>query len=115
MTARTMRASATYQNRILTAVKYIVAIAFALIVLIPLFATLVNGFKSNAEVLLHPFALPTIWHWENYIGILQSTAFWRQLGNSTGVMLATSFGVVALSSMPAFVFARMTFRGRELL
>jgi raffinose/stachyose/melibiose transport system permease protein len=31
------------------------------------------------------------------------------------VMLATAVGVVVLSSMPAFVFARMTFRGRELL
>src|SRR4029079_2002132 len=44
-----------------------------------------------------------------------SPAFWRQLRNSSTIMLATSFGVVALSSMPAFVFARMQFRGRELL
>jgi raffinose/stachyose/melibiose transport system permease protein len=47
--------------------------------------------------------------------VLQSPAFWRQLGNSTTIMLATAFGVLVLSSMPAFVFARMTFRGRELL
>src|SRR5689334_4270901 len=115
MTTQNMRVSATSNRGMVAAVKYLVAILFALLVLIPLLATLLNGFKSNAEVLLHPFALPTVWHWENYAGVIQSAAFWRQLGNSTGVMLATSFGVVALSSMPAFVFARMTFRGRDLL
>src|SRR5207244_8380115 len=51
----------------------------------------------------------------NYISVLQSQAFWRQLANSTTVMLITAFGVVVLSAMPAFVFARMIFRGRELL
>ena len=108
MTTRPMRISATSQRGIVAALKYIVAISFALIVLIPLLATLINGFKSNAEVLLHPFGLPTTWHWENYASVLQSPAFWRQLRNSTAVMMATSFGVVALSSMPAFVFARKT-------
>jgi raffinose/stachyose/melibiose transport system permease protein len=115
MTTRPMRVSAASQRGIVAALKYIVAISFALLVLIPLLATLINGFKSNAEVLLHPFGLPTTWHWENYASVLQSPAFWRQLRNSTAVMMATSFGVVALSSMPAFVFARMQFRGRELL
>jgi raffinose/stachyose/melibiose transport system permease protein len=84
-------------------------------VLFPLVATVVNGFKSNADLLLHPFGLPTTWKWENYASVLQSSSFWRQLLNSTMVMAATAIGVVVLASMPAFVFARMTFRGREVL
>ncbi len=115
MTTQDMHVSVASNRGITAALKYLVAAFFALVVLIPLFATLINGFKSNAEVLLYPFGLPSTWHWENYAGVLQSTAFWRQLGNSTMVMLATAVGVVVLSSMPAFVFARMTFRGRELL
>jgi raffinose/stachyose/melibiose transport system permease protein len=115
MTTQNMHVSVASNRGFVTALKYLVAIFFALVVLIPLLATLINGFKSNAEVLLHPFGLPTTWHWENYIGVLQGASFWRQLGNSTTVMLATAFGVLVLSSMPAFVFARMTFRGREVL
>jgi raffinose/stachyose/melibiose transport system permease protein len=115
MTTQDMRV-AVVSNRWLAAVlKYIVAVFVALLVLIPLLATVINGFKTNAEVQLHPFALPTIWQWENYTGVLQSQAFWRQLANSTMIMVAAAIGVVVLSSMPAFVFARMTFRGRDLL
>ena len=88
--------------------QYLVAGLFALVVLIPLVATVINGFKSNADLLLHPFGLPETWQWENYTSVLQSAAFWRQLLNSTMVMVATAIGVVVLASMPAFVFARMT-------
>jgi raffinose/stachyose/melibiose transport system permease protein len=115
MTTQHMHVSVAINRGIVTALKYIVAISFALLVLIPLLATVINGFKTNAEVQLHPFGLPTSWQWDNYISVLQSPAFWRQLANSTTVMLATAIGVVVLSSMPAFVFARMRFRGRDLL
>ena len=47
--------------------------------------------------------------------MLRSAAFWTQLGNSTLVMAVSAVGVVALSSMAAYVFARIPFRGRELL
>jgi raffinose/stachyose/melibiose transport system permease protein len=62
-----------------------------------------------------PFTLPRTWHPENYINILLSNAFWQQLLNSTLVMIGTAFGVVLLASMSAFVFARIKFRGNELL
>lgn len=102
-------------NRASTLLQYLVAGFFALIVLVPLVATVINGFKSPADLLTDPFGLPRIWQWENYTSIIQGEAFWRQLKNSTLVVLAVALGVVVLASMPAFVFARMTFRGRELL
>jgi len=115
MTTQDMRVSVGSNHWLTQALKYLVAVFVALLVLIPLFATVINGFKTNAEVQLHPFGLPTEWQWENYSSVLQAPAFWRQMTNSTLVMLATATGVVVLSSMPAFVFARMHFRGRDLL
>ena len=115
MTTQHMNVSAAPQRGLAQVLKYLVAIFVALVVLIPLMATFVNGFKTNAEVQLHPFSLPTSWQWENYTSVLASPAFWRQLSNSTMIMLATATGVVLLASMPAFVFSRMTFRGRDLL
>jgi raffinose/stachyose/melibiose transport system permease protein len=95
--------------------QYAVAGVVAFFVLIPVLMTFLNGFKQNGELQLRPFSLPTVWQWENYISILQTDAFWRMLGNSTFVMAATALGMVVLSSMPAFVFARMRFRGRDML
>ncbi|WP_029215028.1 carbohydrate ABC transporter permease [Kallotenue papyrolyticum] len=100
---------------VIPTLQYVLAAGMALIVLIPLITTVFNGFKSNAEVLLDPFGLPTSWHPENYTTILRSASFWQQLSNSTLVMLATAAGVLVISSMAAFVFARMPFRGREVL
>jgi raffinose/stachyose/melibiose transport system permease protein len=113
MAARMLRPSRTGGTRL--AVQYLVAGFFALVVIIPLLTTVISGFKSNGDLMARPFGLPQTWVWENYTSILWSAAFWRQLKNSTLVMLATAFGVVALGSMPAFVFSRMNFRGREVL
>lgn len=115
MTVYEQRAATTPRRWIAPIVMYGVAILFALVVLVPLIAAAINGFKTNADLLLHPFGIPQTWQLENYTSILASNSFWRQLLNSTSVMLATAIGVVVLSSMAAFVFARMNFRGRELL
>ena len=115
MTTRNLRVSSVPDRRVALLLQYLVAGFFALLVLVPRVATVINGFKSNAELLLRPFGPPKVWQWENYSSVLLSSAFWRQLGNSTMVMVATAIGVVVLASMPAFVFSRMTFRGRDLL
>jgi raffinose/stachyose/melibiose transport system permease protein len=115
MTTREIRPAASPARSLRLFAQYLVAAFFALVVLFPLVSAAINGFKRNPDLMVHPFGLPTAWVWENYTSVLQSSAFWRQLLNSTVVMAATAVGVVVLASMPAFVFSRMTFRGREVL
>jgi raffinose/stachyose/melibiose transport system permease protein len=115
MAIRDVRVSSAPDRRVAQLLQYLVAGFFALIVLVPLVTTVVNGFKSNAELMLRPFSPPRVWQWANYTSVLESSAFWRQLTNSTMVMVATAIGVVVLASMPAFVFSRMNFRGRDVL
>lgn len=115
MATRPVRASVAPQRALALALHYLVAGFFALIVIVPLVATVIDGFKSPADLLVDPFGLPRTWQWQNYTSVLQSDSFWLQLKNSTIVMVIVACGVVVLASMPAFVFARMTFRGRELL
>lgn len=97
------------------AVKYVVAVVLAAIILIPLVTAVLGGFKTNADLQNHPFSLPQPFVLTNYSFILNSPEFWRQLLNSVIVTLVTSAGVVVLAAMPAFVFSRVSFRGRELL
>jgi raffinose/stachyose/melibiose transport system permease protein len=99
----------------LQALKYVACVFTALVVLVPLATAVLGGFKTNAELVTSPFGLPKQLLLTNYGDVLRSAAFWTQLGNSTLVMVASAVGVVALSSMAAYVFARIPFRGRELL
>jgi raffinose/stachyose/melibiose transport system permease protein len=115
MTTREIQRHGGTPPQLVIVLQYLAAAAVALLVIFPLVAAAVNGFKSNADLLLHPFALPQTWQWENYTSVLGSDSFWRQLTNSVLVMSATALGVMVLASMPAFVFARMQFRGREVL
>ncbi len=109
------RRSMSFAEIVAGVLKYLILIGASLVILVPLSVAIMGGFKSNVELLLYPFSLPTTWHVENYTSVLFSNSFWRQLLNSTLVMIGTAFGVVLLASMAAFVFARIKFRGSELI
>jgi raffinose/stachyose/melibiose transport system permease protein len=95
--------------------QFMIALVFAAIILVPLATAVINGFKTNAELLLSPFSLPEMAQVQNYTEVLSSNVFWRMLFNSLLVMVLTMFGVISLGAMAAYVFARLQFRGRELL
>jgi raffinose/stachyose/melibiose transport system permease protein len=95
--------------------RYIVAIFLAFLILIPLVMTLFGGLKTTGDLLANPFGWPDQLHWENYGEILVSDSFWLQLRNSLFVMMATAIGGLLLSSMPAFIFARVDFPGRMII
>jgi raffinose/stachyose/melibiose transport system permease protein len=103
------------RNPASVALKYLFAIALSLIILVPLVTAVLGGFKSNADLQNNSFGLPRTLVWSNYADVLTSLTFWQELLNSTTVMVATAAGVVVLAAMPAFVFARIQFRGRGLL
>src|SRR5512143_1986821 len=95
------------QNLLSLALKYLLAVTLALIIIIPLVTAILGGFKSNADLQNNSFGLPQTIVWSNYTDVLTSSTFWQQLLNSTLVMVATAVGVVVLAAMPAFVFARI--------
>jgi raffinose/stachyose/melibiose transport system permease protein len=95
--------------------KYAICTLIALLVLVPLVTAALGGFKSNPDFLNSPFGWPNPIQLGNYRDVLISQSFWRLLGNSTFVMVITATGVVLLSSMAAFVFARVRFPGRGLV
>ncbi|MFJ5708147.1 MULTISPECIES: carbohydrate ABC transporter permease [unclassified Streptomyces] len=83
-------------------------------VVVPLVYAVISGFKSTGELTSNPFGLPEQWKVGNYTGILGDGMFWRQIANSAGIAIGTTFFTVAASAMAAFVLARYAFRGREL-
>lgn len=94
---------------------HLVLILVGAVMVVPLLYALLSGFKSTDELSRNPVGLPDSWVTSNYTGILGSGAFWRLVGNSTMIAVATTVVVVAVSALAAFSFARFAFRGREVL
>jgi raffinose/stachyose/melibiose transport system permease protein len=96
-------------------VQYLVLSIVAFIILVPIALAFVGGLKTNGQLLAHPFAWPHPFVWSNYSNVLTGSNFWRQVGNSVLIMVATTLLVLALASTAAFIFARFVFRGREAI
>jgi raffinose/stachyose/melibiose transport system permease protein len=95
--------------------RFAVLIVVSSIVLLPLFATAIGGFKGLGELRTNPLGLPHPWQWRNYLDILESARYWRVLGNSLLISCLTVAITVALSAMAAFAFAHLKFFGRRFL
>src|SRR3982750_1665463 len=62
--------------------RFLILCFVAVLVMVPLLATALGGFKELGELRTNPFGLPRVWQWQNYWGILASGRYWRILGNS---------------------------------
>jgi raffinose/stachyose/melibiose transport system permease protein len=92
-----------------------VLLVLATIVLYPLLATVLDGFKSLGELHDNPLGLPRQWDWSNYGAILGGSHYWRVLGNSLVIALATVFLTLVVGAMAAFAFAHIKFFGDTYL
>ncbi|RYE09014.1 MAG: carbohydrate ABC transporter permease [Hyphomicrobiales bacterium] len=96
---------------------YIYASLFlvAAIVLIPLVATALGGFKTLGELRSNPFGLPVDWVFSNYGDIFFSTRYWQLLGNSLIIGVLTVALTIIVSATAAFAFAHVRFFGSGFL
>lgn len=95
--------------------RYLICCLVAVFVLVPILTAVIGGFKTNGELTSAPFSLPAVWHWENYTSILTQDVFWQAILNSLITTLATVGLLLLVSAPTSFVFARMPFRGREVI
>ena len=88
----------------------------ALVWIAPLLWVLALSFKPNEFLLTHTdvFLAPP-YTLGNYLDILQTSSVFRWLGNSALVALLQTIGVLVLSSLAGYGFARTEFPGRRWL
>ncbi|WP_246169188.1 carbohydrate ABC transporter permease [Actinotalea subterranea] len=94
---------------------YLIAFFFVGICIGPVAYIVIGGFRSNSQIIRDPAGFPSPWEGTNYLSVLQSEIFWRQMGNSAISALATTAGVVVLGVMASYVLARYEFKGRTAL
>lgn len=74
------------------------------------------SFKSSNEVFSIPLKLlPTIWHYENYMDIWKKIPLLTFFKNTVKLTLITTFIQVFTSCFAAYGFAKVKFKGRDLL
>ena len=81
----------------------------------PLFWLITGVFKTNREIFLNPWALPSSLNLSNIQKVLQRGAVERFYLNSILITVLSLFLIVAVSSLAAYILARGKFRGRRLL
>ena len=95
--------------------RYAVLFLVAGMVLVPLVATALGGFKSLGYLRIDPFGLPREWEWRNYWDILSGTRYWRLMLNSVVIAVLTVVLTVCVSAMAAFAFVHVRFFGATFL
>lgn len=104
------------EPRAQAAFKYAILIILCLIIMGPVVTAVLGSIRTTGEFLSTPFGLPRNGiQWENYTSILGSGSFWNSLKNSLIITGGVTLLNVTLASMLAFIFSRVTFRGRALL
>src|SRR5581483_6352981 len=92
------------------------AVLAALLVLVPLLWVVALSLKSNAALLANSnSAFRAPYTLENYANIAGNGQVCRWIGNSLIVSLGMTAGVLILSSLAGYGFARLEFPRRNLL
>lgn len=97
-------------------VTYLMLGAVGISMLVPFAWMIVASLRSKTEFFQQVGALlPTGAHWENYLSAWTTVPFGAFFANSVLVAVTVTAGQVASSSLAAYAFARMQFRGRDAL
>ena len=95
---------------------YTVLIAMALFTLIPFVWMLSSSLKLDQEVFQYPIRwIPETFHWENYRIIWERVSLLTYFKNTAIIALAVTFLQTLTSSFAAYAFAKLHFKGRDLL
>lgn len=104
--------SMTEQNRAFDVLRYAVCAAVFCIIAIPLYISVMGGFKSVGQLRTMPMALPAPFVISQYTDILagKSGFFWRELWNSLAIGIGTVAVVLATGTFAGYALARLKFR-----
>jgi raffinose/stachyose/melibiose transport system permease protein len=98
-----------------SAFQWLTLLAVGLFVLVPLYTTVLGGFKEIGELRVNPFGLPASWDPIRFTEILTGSKYFLSMGNSLFIAVGTVVLSILLSSMTAFAFAHIKFFGSRYL
>ena len=98
------------------ALVYFVVMFLGFFYMMPFFWMLSTSVKPGYEIfLIPPKWIPSVFSWENYWVPWDNLPFLRFYQNTVLITLISMIGTLLSASLVAFGFARMRFRGRDVL
>ncbi len=99
---------------------YAFIIFFAIFIIIPFYWMVITALKIESDVFTSPPILwiglnPFNWAWENFPAALEQAPFLRFTLNTVVVAIIATIGTVITTILSAFAFARLNFKGRDIL
>ncbi len=86
---------------------YALAIAYSLVILVPLYYLVAASFKSNREIFLSPLAWPTSFSFANYAAAFEKADLIKAMLTSLVVVIGTEIAVVVVGFPAAYAIARI--------
>ena len=105
-------------QRAKSAIKTVILVAFGLLFISPLLWMISSSLKGPLDVFSVPFQwIPDNPRWETYIKIWtdDTIPFLLMYYNSLKIAMLSIFGQVVVSSLAAYAFAKMNFRGKHVV
>jgi multiple sugar transport system permease protein len=99
-----------------TTILYIVLIALALLIVLPLVWTLITSFKTDADAVRNPYSLPNPISLDAYVTLAsgqQPILLW--LWNSFAAASVQTILILVTASMGAYALARLDFAGKKIV
>ncbi|MGI8484181.1 MAG: carbohydrate ABC transporter permease [Thermomicrobiales bacterium] len=95
---------------------YLMLLAGAALIFVPLWWAVSSAFKPPQNLFLDPPQwIPQPWTFENFRAALDAAPFWTFAKNTMIICAWSVLGEVLSTSMAAYAFARLRFRGRDAL
>ena len=93
---------------------HLLLITFSVLMVAPFFAMLLVSLVPQKAFMARDFAFGN-WSLRNYAETLRVVPFGRYYLNSAVVSVTVTLGQIVISSLAAFAFARLRFRGRDMI
>ncbi|QFT87725.1 L-arabinose transport system permease protein AraQ [Bacillus sp. THAF10] len=106
----------SFRKKIKNVLFYLILILGAAIMLVPFIWMISTSLKtSGATMVLPPQFIPEEFNLENYQRVADTFPVFKFLWNSLLVAVTSTIGQLLLCSMAAYAFARLEFKGRDVI
>lgn len=102
-------------NRPLRWMQYVLLYGLSIVIIFPFIWLLLSSFKDNIEIMSGNHIIPKNWTFDNYVTIMTEIPMLGFLKNSLFITVLATVGGIFASAMSAFVFAKLVFKGRNVL
>jgi ABC-type glycerol-3-phosphate transport system permease component len=107
---------ASWNRRLGDLLAYCIVAVGGLLMLMPFFWLLSSSLKAPHEIYVFPPKwIPDPIRWENYTEVFETVTIFRYLFNTLFITFFATTGIILSSSLAAYSFARLRFRGRDLI